>query len=460
MVVPQAVLVVCMGCSMNIVTHNLSAMNAQRQFGINEKKKTKSAEKLSSGYRINRSADDAAGLAISEKMRRQVRGLRQASANALDGISLVQTADGAMNEISDMLQRCNELAVKSANGTNTVEDRNYIQKEITQLATEIERITSNTTFNERPVLLGDGDGSTITIVTPQGNSLPSWVTMDSASAANGIMADTYTDSNGDNFVASKLDFSGLNASNVGDLDGAGFHFTCCTCDRYYSVEFDSSTTSSSVTTPENNCYIYTVGIQNLTTATDILQAVYNALGNGNPQSHYTQMEIDGDTAIFHDNRVGTQANKANGRGVFAQETIISSKTAATNFEVILQVGTDALEGTRIKIDLPDLKTLHTGSYDVTTPEKANQTINIIKSDLQHVSQERARMGSYQNRLEHTIANLDNVHENTSDAESRIRDTDMSKEMVNYSNIHILEQVGHAMITQANQSNQGVLSLLQ
>ncbi len=445
---------------MNIVAHNLSAMNAQRQFGINTKSKTKSAEKLSSGYKINRAADNAAGLAISEKMRRQIRGLKQASANALDGISLVQTADGAMNEISDMMQRCNELAVKAANGTNTEEDRSYIQKEITQLATEIERITYNTTFNERPILQGEGDGSIITTVVPQGNSLPSWVTMDGASAANGIMSDIYTDSNGDDYVASKLDFSGLDASNVGDLDGAGFHFTCCTCDRYYSVEFDASTTNSTVKIPENNCYIYTVGIQNMTTAREVLEAVYNALGNGNPQNHFTQMEIDGDTAIFRDNRVGVQANKTSGRGVFAQETVVSSKTGATNYAVVLQVGPEAQEANRLKIDMPNMKILHTNSFDVTTPEKANQTINIIKSDLQHVSKERSRMGAYQNRLEHTIANLDNVMENTTAAESRIRDTDMAREMVKYSNINILEQVGHAMIAQANQSNQGVLSLLQ
>lgn len=445
---------------MNIVAHNILATNAKRQFGINEKKKSKSTEKLSSGYKINRSADDAAGLAISEKMRRQIRGLTQASANAQDGISLVQTADGAMNEISDMLQRCNELAVKSANGTNTEEDRMYIQKEVRQLATEIERVTQTTTFNNRPILQGEGDGSYITTVEPQGNSLPGWVAMDPDSAANGVMSDTYTDGTGNDYAASRLDFSGLNASNIDELNGTGFHFTCCTCDMYYSVEFDTSTTNSFMEVPNNNCYIYKVGIQNMTTANEVLTAVYDALGNGNPRNHYTQMEIEGDTAVFHDNRVGVTPDKSNGRGVFAQETVVSSKTAATNFEVILQIGSENKDNNRLQIDMPNMKSIHTSSYDVTTPEKARQTMKTLRSDLQHVSQERSRMGAYQNRLEHTIASLDNVVENLASAESIIRDTDMAKEMVKYSNLNILEQAGHAMMAQANQSNRGVLDLLQ
>lgn len=445
---------------MSIVAHNLVAINAQRQFGITTNSKAKSTEKLSSGYRINRAADDAAGLSISEKMRKQIRGLEQASRNALDGISLVQTADGAMNEITEMLQRCNELAVQAANGTYSDEERGYIQDEVDHIAAEIERITDATLFNDRPILKGNGDGSTITITEPQGNSLPDWVEMDGDSASQGIMASTYTDANGDTYAASVLDFSRLAQEDVSELDGAGFHFTCCTCDNYYSVEFDASTTTSSMETPGNNCYIYKVGIQNLNTASDILTAVYTALGNGRPQSHYTQMVIDGDKAIFHDNRTNTFPNKASGRGVFDQETVISSKTAATNYEVILQIGEEAIDANSLKLDMANMTALKTTSLDVTTQGKALQTINIVRNDLEYVMKERSRMGSYQNRLEHTIANLDNVAENVQAAESRIRDTDMSKEMVKYSNYNILEQVGHAMMAQANQSLQGVLNLLR
>lgn len=444
---------------MLVVAHNLVAMNAQRQFGINSNAKAKSAEKLSSGYKINRSADDAAGLAISEKMRRQIRGLTQASLNAMEGISLVQTADGAMNEISDMIQRCNELAVKAANGTNMEEDRGYIQAEIEQIAAEVERITDDTTFNKRPILQGEGDGTMITVTVPQGNSLPAWVAMDGPSASDGIMADTYTDANGDTYVASSLDFSGLNASNVNELDGTGFHFTCCTCDRYYSVQFDASTTATKTEVPGNNCYVYTVGIQNMTTPSEVLNAVYDALGGGNPQSHYTQMVIDGDKAIFHDNRTTAKPNKNSGRGVFEQETVVSMKKAKNDYSVTLQVGAEDDENCRLKIDLPNMTTLKTNSWDVSTPEKAVKTINILQGDLQHVSEERSRMGAYQNRLEHTVANLNNVVENTQVAEAAIRDTDMAKEMVKFSNISILEQAGFALMSQANQSNQGILNLL-
>lgn len=444
---------------MLVVAHNLVAMNTQRQFGINTNAKSKSAEKLSSGYKINRSADDAAGLAISEKMRRQIRGLTQASANAMEGISLVQTADGAMNEISDMIHRCNELAVKAANGTNMEEDRSYIQEEIRQIAAEVERITDTTTFNKKPILQGEGDGTMITVTVPQGNSLPAWVAMDGASASNGIMADTYTDANGDSYVASSLDFSGLDATNVNELDGTGFHFTCCTCDRYYSVQFDATTTASKSESPGNNCYIYTVGIQNMTTPSEVLNAVYNALGGGNPENHYTQMEIDGDKAIFHDNRTNARPNKSDGRGVFAEETVVSTKQAANNYSVTLQVGAEDDENCRLKIDLPNMTKLKTNSWDASTPEKAVKTIRILDADLQHVSKERSRMGAYQNRLEHTVANLNNVVENTQVAEATIRDTDMAKEMVKYSNISILEQAGFSMMAQANQSNQNILNLL-
>ncbi len=207
----------------------------------------------------------------------------------------------------------------------------------------------------------------------------------------------------------------------------------------------------------NNCYIYKVGIQNLNTASDILRAVYDALGGGNPRGHFTQMVIDGDRAIFHDNRVGTYPDKANGRGVFDQETVISTKTAAANYAVTLQIGGES--GETLKLDMPNMTTLNTTSWDVTTSDKARHTIEVLKGDLQHVSTERSRMGAYQNRLEHTIANLDNVAENTQAAESRIRDADMAKEMVKLSNHNILEQAGQAMMAQANKSNQGVHSLL-
>ena len=275
------------GGNIMVVQHNLTAMNSNRMLGVNTATQAKSTEKLSSGYKINRAADDAAGLAISEKMRRQVRGLTQAVANAQDGISCVQTAEGALNEVHDMLQRMNELAVKAANGTNQTEDREYIQLEVAQLMSEIDRVKNTTTFNERNLLNGS--------------------------------------------------------------------FT-------------------------------NVGLQ-----------------------------------------VGAEGNDAN--------------------TIKLTIGTISSAG--LSID----------DVDVSSVDGAKNAISKIANAIKTLNSQRATLGAVQNRLEHTINNLNNVVENTTSAESAIRDTDMAAEMVRYSNNNILAQAGQSMLAQANQSNQGVLSLL-
>ena len=274
-----------------VVQHNLTAMNSNRMLGITTKTQAKSAEKLSSGYKINRAADDAAGLSISEKMRRQIRGLTQASSNAQDGISAVQTAEGALTEVHDMLQRMNELAVKAANGTNQSEDRSYIQSEVDQLVAEINRVSETTTFNERNLL----DGSF--------------------------------------------------------------------------------------------------------TAVDLQVGAEGTSGN----------------------RISVTINAMSASGISVAKLATSGVTSASG---------------------------------------AQNAISTIKAAIKLVSQQRSNLGAIQNRLEHTINNLDNVVENTTSAESQIRDTDMATEMVKYSNNNILAQAGQAMLAQANQSNQGVLSLLQ
>lgn len=272
-----------------VVQHNLRAVNSNRMLGLTSASQSKSTEKLSSGYKINRAADDAAGLAISEKMRRQVRGLSQASLNAQDGVSCVQTAEGALNEVHDMLQRMNELAVKAVNGTNqSSDDLQYIQKEVDNLLSEIDRVQETTTFNEKMLLDG-----------------------------------TFT----------------------------------------------------------------SVGLQ-----------------------------------------VGAEGTSSNQISV----TIAS----------LGKVG--------LKID----------KVSVGTQSKAMRAITAVKAAIKTLSEQRANLGAIQNRLEHTISNLDNVVENTTAAESRIRDTDMASEMVKYSNNNILAQAGQAMLAQSNQANQGVLSLLQ
>jgi len=268
-----------------VVQHNLTAMNSNRMLGLTQSSLAKSTEKLSSGYKVNRAADDAAGLAISEKMRRQVRGLTQASSNAQDGISAVQTAEGALNEVHDMLQRLNELATKAANDTNMTEDRSYIQAEMDALVTEIDRVKDTTTFNQQSLL----DGT---------------------------------------FTGKKL-------------------------------------------------------------------------------------------------QVGTEADQ-----------IISIS--------ISSIGSSAIG---------------VASLDVSSHDGAKAAISSIKGAISAVNKRRSDLGAVQNRLEHTIKNLDNVAENTQAAESLIRDTDMATEMVKYSNNNILAQAGQSMLAQSNQSNQGVLSLL-
>ena len=290
-----------------VVQHNMQAMNTNRQLGITTSAQAKSTEKLSSGYRINRAADDAAGLSISEKMRSQIRGLDKASSNAQDGISAVQVAEGALNETHSILQRMNELATQAANSTNTTADRNAIQSEINQLTSEIDRIQSTTQFNTMNLI----DGS----------------------------------------------FTGKNLQ-VGSLSG---------------------------------------------------QAIELSIGNMNASSLFNQGNETGSLTV---------GNTTTAQGAYNKSLCVSDFSAAGN------------------------------------------AMKAIQDAIEKVSNQRSDLGAVQNRLEHTIANLDTASENTSAAESRIRDTDMAKEMVTYSKNNILAQAGQSMLAQANQSTQGVLSLLQ
>lgn len=487
-----------------IIQHNLLAMNANRMYIDNRRRQDKISERLSSGYRINRAADDAAGLAISEKMRRQIRGLAQASLNAQDGISMVQIADGAMAEVHEMLHRGTELSVKAANGPLSDEDRSYIQREIAQLKEEIDAISDKTTFNEIPVLKGKD------VPMPEGNSqvivaggLPTWVKLGSTS---GVMSETHkttknyvmtttdaddntTTTNGSVIIeheAATLDFSTFTGTEqqLKELENNGFHTTCCTCSNHYSIKFTLDSGNS--IEQSGNHYIYNVGLKGATTADDLLNRIVAATDGGNPRNHYTNLEADlaGKKLIIYDDRSreplpvtppadttmtwpgwsnATYDNvKAGGEyGKFAPGTAYSvddaDKLAKVDY-VILQVGAE--KGHEMAIELPSISTvtLKIQGVDVSTQAKARQAIASFKAATKFVSEERSRMGAYQNRLEHTIANLDNVVENTQAAESAVRDSDMAKLMVEHANRNILEQAGMAMLAQAN-NNQGVLALL-
>ena len=307
-----------------VVQHNLTAMNSNRMLGLTTSAQAKSTEKLSSGYKINRAADDAAGLAISEKMRRQIRGLTQASANAQDGISCVQTAEGALNEVHDMLQRMNELAVKGENATLTSTDRSYIQTEVQQLMSEIDRVQSTTTFNEQNLLTGEFTGKALQVGAEAGQHI---------------------------------------SITIQDMSMAGLK----------DLVKDNATAKTYSTDGKKKI--------NLTTKLDDIMSKF----------YYSY-------------------------------------------------------------DKDDIKK--------SAVEKDFASLNaFVKAALQEVSKQRSDLGAVQNRLEHTINNLDNVVENTTAAESQIRDTDIATEMVKYSNNNILQQAGTSMLSQANQSNQLALSLL-
>jgi len=319
----------------NIVQHNIVAMNANRNLTVTTAAQAKSTEKLSTGYKINRAADDAAGLSISEKMRRQVRGLTQATANAQDGISAVQTAEGALNEVHDMLQRMNELATKAANGTMSTSDRGDVQREMNSLITEIDRVATTTKFNEIYLLNGS---YTYTNVNAAGSTLGGTLTGSALGAWNPSLG-----------RGSKLEFS------------------------------------------------------------------------------------------LH---VGSEAYKDN-------KIEVKIKAMSASSIGVLQLKSSAVGGS-----FP----INKGIID-STGSRATTAIQIITKAIKMVSAQRSELGAVQNRLEHTIKNLSNVVENTQSAESQIRDTDMALEMVQYSKNNILAQAGQSMLAQANQSNQGVLSLL-
>ncbi len=485
-----------------IISQNLSAMYSNRQLGIVDNKSAKSTERLSSGYRINRSADDAAGLAISEKMRRQIRGLQQGAHNAQDGISMVQVADGAMNEIQDMLHRGNELSIKAANGTLSYDDRCNIQAEIDHLVTEIDSISTRTKFNEIKVLSTAYKEEYTGIVIK--GTLPSWVKAGPSLGA-GYMSERYvTDELYEEYdslgvlvssrlvpikhAASTIDLSGFQGTDAQkkDLFGTGFYFTCCTCSNHYSIKFTNEATNSLTTSGDH--FIYNVAIANVTNADDLLDTIIDATENGNPNNHYTYLDIDKTKKelVIYDNRFmsaydkpllsdptysykwpnwrhwSSQATANKNRGLFGEGVAYDSSdfNKEQTADISLLVGAEVRD--RITITLPSVSAdlLKISNIDVRTQDKALDAMDAFEYANQYISKERARMGAYQNRLEHTIKNLDNVIENTTMAESAIRDTDMAKEMVEYSNQNILKQSVEAMLTQANKQKEGILELLQ
>ena len=476
-----------------VVQHNLTAMNSNRMLGLTTASQAKSTEKLSSGYKINRAADDAAGLSISEKMRKQIRGLTQASSNAEDGISTVQTAEGALNEVQDMLQRMNELAVKAANGTNSEDDRSYIQNEIDQLTTEIDRVSETTKFNETYLLKGDKsldkqysfsygkytaqtisaifakgkDGLTLTAKTNPAPAATSEKIQDEQNELLISLRDQGVTLNAqvNDAVSYTLSLHG-DAAEKFKVTSNGADFTISDAEGN-----DLLTVTAGITAVDGNkgkSYSSAIIATDITAAqSTAAQAKYydkdgNAISENALEKYFTTNK-DGDVEVRADapklyDAVGNEVATPNKDFV----TALQDKTAALT--LTLHVGADATSNNQItlSIDAMSAKGLGVNGLKVDGIDDTNalSAIDTIKEAIQKVSTQRSALGAVQNRLEHTINNLDNVVENTTSAESQIRDTDMATEMVKYSNNNILSQAGQAMLAQANQSNQGVLSLLQ
>ncbi len=422
-----------------VVQHNLTAMNSNRMLNITTKTQAKATEKLSSGYKINRAADDAAGLSISEKMRKQVRGLTQASANAQDGISSVQTAEGALTEVHDMLQRMNELAVKAANGTNSEDDRDYIQAEIDQLVTEIDRVSTTTKFNETYLLKGDhGDGTgTLSYVTAK--DAIGTTKLGGASAAsvsfddNGMATVTSGEASDITWTNTYLDGTSVCTSDNAVVGSDNQMFTVGTT-KYMLYEGLSDEQLKAVSTNVGTNKIFN-------SQSELTKALKKALAEENLGGEIKNITLDNKNLVI---TAFADLNKG--------------------LDVSLHVGADSTKDNKIGLTIEMMSARGLGvnglRVDGATADYATLSIDTIKSAIQKVSEQRSALGAVQNRLEHTIANLDNIVENTQSAESAIRDTDMAKQMVEYSNNNILAQAGQAMLAQANQSNQGVMSLLQ
>ena len=458
-----------------VVQHNLTAMNSNRMLGITTGTQAKSTEKLSSGYKINRAADDAAGLSISEKMRKQIRGLTQASLNAEDGISAVQTAEGALNEVQDMLQRMNELAVKAANGTMSEDDRSYIQNEIDQLVTEIDRVAETTKFNETYLLQGDANGKVTANSTKAYNSVAT-IGTDGSEVATGIKVEL---AEGADLTAGSITLGSVKAeADKGTLDVAALSGALKTA--LDAAAAGDLTLASDTSGAEE---LWTVGGAKYNAAA-LKEMGLNVTGQTGDIKITKSFEVADKTPDGVTITPGTPTLAKVAIGQEIKATLTATRNATTNVNEIsvgaydptyvpkalefdLQVGADTTAANKITAKIESMNANSLGLVDVNgkllvdgaDSKNADAAVNTIAAAIQKVSTQRSALGAVQNRLEHTIANLDNVVENTTAAESQIRDTDMATEMVKYSNNNILAQAGQAMLAQANQANQGVLSLL-
>ena len=489
-----------------VVQHNMQAMNANRMLNITTSSQSKATEKLSSGYKINRAADDAAGLSISEKMRKQIKGLDQASTNAQDGISAVQTAEGALTEVHSMLQRMNELATQAANGTNSESDRQAIQNEIAQLTTEIDRVAETTKFNETYLLKGNGKTTTNVISAKDAGIIGS---LTGVGTGTGVFKMDALKFGSTITIGSKGYTIGTTISDIREAITSGKFVSSKpgtgSIIQINGTEYTIAKDKTSVDTAENVLLAtqiaslvkdgdkVIVGTQTMVAMTEnattgkvdgvgdndasvisakkayslIADELRKASSIGTDAGHEAKVTktaaIVGGTGTVNANwKTGTQYANDNTQITF----IISEGTVQSTqgLQMGLHVGADADETNKITFTIDSMTAAGLGVKGLnlvdTTGAKATYAIDTIAEAISKVSAQRSSLGAIQNRLEHTINNLDNVVENTTSAESQIRDTDMAEEMVEYSKNNILAQAGQSMLAQANQATQGVMSLLQ
>ncbi|WP_214722124.1 flagellin [Exiguobacterium sp. s192] len=450
-----------------IINHNITAINTHNKLSSANAAQGKSMEKLASGLRINKAGDDAAGLAISEKMRGQVRGLDQASRNAQDGISMIQTAEGALNETHDILQRMRELSVQSSNDTNTLDDRKEMQKEVSQLKSEIDRISTTTEFNTQKLLNGSvgavgtsSNTTNVSVASVTGLKVGDYsITVDTAATKSSAAAGSTDFTSATDVSAkdltingTKIDFSGMTSATNADVLAKINSYSSTTgvtaTDSSGSVKLDQSNFGSSSKIVLGGTDAAEFG--GTVTAGEDAVATF----------------VDADNISQQVTGVGQNVNYKSAEFVAKGAAASTATVSVTSSGASLQIGANKDQNMLIDINEISTKTLGNATdgfikdLDVTTQGGANKAILSLDNAIQSVSGERSKLGAFQNRLDHTINNLKTSSENLTAAESRIRDVDMAKEMMNQTKNSILAQAAQAMLAQSNQTPQGVLQLLR
>lgn len=439
-----------------IINHNMGAMNANRQMGINAANANKSMEKLSSGLRINKAGDDAAGLAISEKMRGQIRGLDQASSNSQDAISLLQTGEGALNETTSILQRMRELAVQGSNDTLNSNDRGQVQKELDQLTSEIDRIGNTTEFNTKKLLNGGANVSGTS--TDATKAVITGGTGDTTVASSIAITDS-TVATAATATRSGAFADGVTTNSVSiNINGTKFNFAAGTSNIDAAKAINDAGLGVKATYSKTDLVLTTSGVGSASTLTSDAAAVGTIATNNGADA--TATITGAPTYTAEGNTITIQSGSAKGLEINIKAAGASTLTVDANGTLAFQIG--ANESQILNVGIADMRSGALGVEGIKATDSATATaaITTIQTAIDTVSSERSKLGAFTNRLEHTIANLGTASENMTSAESRIRDVNMAKEMSTFSKNNILSQAAQAMLAQANQQPQQVLQLLR